>query len=84
MSKDPATFDEAVWAAERARMRAVKAAKQTLNATITTSYVEVIERAWGAYDAAVQEAWDAHDATIRTAREAAEHSCVLAGATDSV
>lgn len=83
MSKDQTDFEEIVRAAERTRIQAVKAAKQILNATIRTSYIEVIERAWSAYDDAVRESWRVHDAVIEAAdgNKIAKQPCAM---TDSV
>jgi hypothetical protein len=64
-----AEYEKAVRAADCTRMLAVIAAKQSLNATIKASYIEVIERAWAIYDAAVWAAWDAHEAMIKAARD---------------
>jgi hypothetical protein len=69
MNKGATEYEEAVRAAERIRTLAVKAAKQSLNETIKTSYFEVIERAWNTYDAAVMAAWSACAATIEAARD---------------
>lgn len=62
---DPAkTLEEAARAAHKARVLAVKAAREDLNTAIRAAYSEAVERAWSQYDTRLTEIWQAYDAAV--------------------